>query len=405
MVEKITGKLFGPLIILGVVLQLVVSVTAYHPDLRAFVLASRFIGRGEVFTFYDHVSKLPQGDLVKKIYADDIFIYPPLAYLIPAVFHIPLSGILNKPADIIILDDNALFKGYSYFLPLLALKLPFLLFGFLTLFYLPKLFSRKKNGRLAQLIWLFAPVTVHVAAGVGQVDTILTFFLLLSLIAIKKGSLTRASVFIALSALIKPFGLALLPLVAIKAFKSGGWRKAVVSVIPGLAVWLMVILPYLGSPAFKMYALLASLTGKSTYAGIAISPGTSIPWLYITYILIAIFLYRGKLSLIYSIGLTILSTLAFNHFHPQWFLWLMPWLLYYSIKTGRHYLWSMLILFWTVIWLSFDPSQSIGMFLFLKDTFTPTTINPIQNSSIVLFARAGLVASLISLFYDRNPEK
>ncbi|HAN22776.1 TPA: hypothetical protein DCP77_03270 [Candidatus Collierbacteria bacterium] len=402
MVKKITTKFFLPLIILGILLQLFISVTTYHPDLRAFVLASKFIGRGEVLTFYDHVAKLPQGDLVKKIYNDDIFIYPPLAYLIPAAIQVPFMGVMAKAVDIITLDDNALFQGYFAYLPLLIFKLPFLLFGFLTLIYLPKLFKNKEQGRLSQLIWLFAPVTIHVAAGIGQVDTILTFFLLLALIFLKKGSYAWGSVFVALSALIKPFGLAILPLIAIKVFKEKGFKKALLAILPGVAVWLAFILPYMGSPAFKMYALLASLAEKSTFAGIAISGGTVIPWLYVVYILIAIYLYSGKLSLIHSIGLTILSTLAFNHFHPQWFLWFMPWLLYYSITSGRHYLWIMLILFWTVIWLSFDPSQSIGMFLSLKDTFTPTTINPIQNSSLILFARAGLVASLISLLYDRN---
>ncbi len=405
MVKKITTKFFFPLIILGILIQFFISITTYHPDLRAFVLASKFISSGEVLTFYDHVSKLPQNDLVKKIYGDDIFIYPPLAYLIPSIVHIPFSGILNKAVDIITLDDNALFQGYKTFFPLFVFKLPFLIFGFLTLIFLPKLFSSKENGRLAQLIWLFAPVTIHVAAGVGQVDTMLTFFLLIALIYLKKKSYSKASVFIALSALIKPFGLALLPLMAINSFKKDGIKKAILALVPGIAVWLAFIIPYLSSPSFKMYALLASLTEKSTYAGIAISPGTSIPWLYVAYIFISLLLYRGKLSLIKSIGLTILSTLAFNHFHPQWFLWLMPWLLYFSISTGRHYLWITLICFWAIIWVSFDPSQSLGMFLSFKNVFTPTTYNPLQNSNLVLFARAGILASLISLLYGENRQK
>ena len=300
MVKKITTKFFLPLIILGILLQLFISVTTYHPDLRAFVLASKFISRGEALTFYDHVSKLPQDDLIKKIYNDDIFIYPPLAYLIPATIQAPLMGVMTKAVDIITLDDNVLFKGYFAYLPLFIFKLPFLIFGFLTLIYLPKLFKSKEHGRLAQLIWLFSPVTIHVAAGIGQVDTILTFFLLLALIALKKGTLGWGSVFVALSALIKPLGLALLPLIAIKVFKEKGFKKALLAVLPGIAVWLAFILPYLGSPAFKMYALLASLAGKSTFAGIAISGGTVIPWLYIIYILIAIYLYSGKLSISFT---------------------------------------------------------------------------------------------------------
>ena len=389
-------KFYKWLISLGILLYLCISVVTYHPDLRAFILAGKFVNQGEVFTFYDHVSKLPQDNLVKKIYGDDIFIYPPLAYLIPSAFYLPFSGVMAKITDSIIESDNVISRGNLAYFPLLIYKLPFLFFGILTFLYLPKLFTKKENGQLAQLIWLLAPVTLFVTAVVGQVDVILTFFLLLALIKIKKGSLGWASVFIALSALIKPLGLALLPLIAIKAFKKGGLKKVFNSVAPGVAVWLVFILPYIGSPAFKMYALMASLAGKSTYAGIAIAGSTSIPWLYIAYILIAIYLYTNKLSLIQSIGLTILSTLAFNHFHPQWFLWLMPWLLYYAITTGKHYLWMILIFCWVFIWLSFDPSLGLGTILSLKDIFTPTTINPFQNSAIVLMARAGLVATLFS---------
>lgn len=393
----VTTKLFLPLVILGIIIQLVVAVFTYHPDLRAFILAGSFIDKGEITTFYDHVSKLPQGDLIKKIYGDDIFIYPPLAYLIPSVFYLPVLGIMDKAVSLIVLNDNALFHGYTTYFPLLIFKIPFLVFGFLVFLFLPRLFKEKENGRIAQLVWLFSPVTIYVAAGVGQVDTILAFFLLLSIISLKDKRYGRASVFMALSALIKPLGLALFPLIAIQAFKEGGIKKAFYSVLPGVVVWSALILPYLGSPAFKMYALLASLTDKSTYAGITIAGATTIPWLYIFYLLIAIFLYTEKLDLIQSIGLTILSTLAFNYFHPQWFLWLMPWLLFYSIKTGKHYLWLILTVCWTFIWLSFDPSVNVGLFLFLKGTFTPTTINPLQNSAIVLMSRAGLVATLFSL--------
>jgi hypothetical protein len=57
---------------LGIFVYLLISISTYHPDIRAFLLASKFISSGEVLTFYDHVSKLPPGDPTKSIFGDDI---------------------------------------------------------------------------------------------------------------------------------------------------------------------------------------------------------------------------------------------------------------------------------------------------------------------------------------------
>jgi hypothetical protein len=387
-------KYYKWLLALGVLLYLVISVSSFHPDLKAFVLANKFISHGEVFSFYDHISKLPQGDAIKQNFGDDIFIYPPLAYLIPSVVYLPFNSLLSNSADKFILSNGSTFGDSSLFLPLLIFKLPFLIFAFLTLYFIPQLFNDPKKGKIAQIIWLFAPVTIFVSSGLGQADTILTFFILMSLISIKNDKLTMAAVFVALSALIKPFGLILLPLIALKSYKDKGFVASIKTIFPSLLVWLAFIAPYLGSPAFKMYALLASLTSKTSYAGVAISGGTTIPWLYIFYLLIVIYLYLGKLRLIDSIGLTILSTLAFTHFHPQWFLWLLPWLIYYSVSTKKYFVVLGLLICWTIIWLSFDASLSAGLFISLKNTFTATDFSPLKNSPIELVARAGLLSVL-----------
>ena len=200
-------KYYKWLIGLGILLHLVIALVTYHPDLRAFILAGKFIDQGEVFTFYDHVSKLPSADPYKKTYGDDIFIYPPLAYLIPAALQLPFQSFLGSAYDTILTDDSRVYLHNSFYFPLLIFKLPAIIFSLLTLWFLPRLFEKKEQGHLAQLIWLFFPTNLFVASGMGQVDSILAFFLLMSFINIKKGRLGLATVFISLSALIKPLGL------------------------------------------------------------------------------------------------------------------------------------------------------------------------------------------------------
>lgn len=383
------------LIGLGILLHLTISLITYHPDLRAFVLAGKFINQGEVFTFYDHISKLPRTDLLAKSFGDDIFIYPSLAYLIPAAIQLPFSGLLEDAYNTILYQENQVYQHRQFYLPLLVFKLPALLFSLLTLLFIPRLFAKKEHGQKAQLLWLFFPTNLFVASGMGQVDTILTFFLLASFINIKKGRLGLASIFISLSALIKPLGLILLPLVAIKSYKKSGFLGSIKATLPGVLTWLLVVSPYLFSPAFKMYSLFGSLTTKTIYAGIAVAGSTVIPWFFIVFVLICILLYEKKLSLINSLGLTILATLAFNHFHPQWFLWIVPWLLYITITRDKLFLLLMFALSWLLIWLSFDFSLHLGMFLSLREIFPASLQSPLNNSEIVLLARAAILSGLV----------
>ena len=388
-------KFHLPLIIFSLILQILLAAITYHPDLRAFVLASKFINSGEVFTFYDHVSKLPSSDPIKKIYGDDIFIYPPLAYLIPAAFYAPVSPFLGKVYDEVILRDSDIYQNNSIYPSFLLLKLPSLFFAFLTLLLLPKLFTRESHSRLAQLLWVLNPTTILVGSFMGQVDNILTFFLLASFLCLRKRQYWIASVFIALSALIKPTGLVLLPLMAIYVFRKKGFIPSLRAIIPGALTWIAVIAPFIFSPAFRMYALFAAHTAKTTYAGIAISGSVSIPWFFILYVLIALQLFEKKISLFKALGLTVFSVLAFNHFHPQWFLWCTPFLIIYTIKHNQLYLFLMLVVCWVLIWFSFDPSLHLGAILSLKQIFPPTMVSPLNDSSLVLLARAALVGSLI----------
>jgi len=385
------------LLVLGIVFQIFISLITYHPDLRAFVLASKFINQGELFTFYDHVSKLPTSDPIKKIYGDDIFIYPPLSYLIPASFYAPFSGILSNSYDEIIYTDSVIYEKYSFYPGFLIFKLPFFVFSLLILYLLPKLFDQEKNGRLAQLLWLLNPTNLLVTSGMGQVDVILAFFLLLSFYFIKKHRLAMAGTFIALSALIKPTGLVLLPLIAIWVYRRKGILESLKTITPGILIWGIITAPFIFSPAFRMFALFAQHTAKTTYAGIAISGGVSIPWFFIAYTLIALYLFEKKLSLFTSIGLTILSVLAFNHFHPQWFLWFTPFLIIYTLRHKKIYLYLAMVVSWILIWLSFDPSLHAGMIIWFKQALPPTVISPLSGSSLVLLARAFLVGSLALL--------
>lgn len=396
---KFINSHFLKIVFLGVVLQLILSMTTYHPDVRAFVLASKFISAGEITTFYDHVSQLPANDPIKQIYNDDIFIYPPLGYLINSLVYLPFSSFTSTFTDKFLINDNAFLKNQT-FLPLLFVyKLPSLIASWLVLWLLLKVLPKDK-AKLGGLLWLFCPTTLLVSSVMGQADTLVAFFILLAFYFYKNGKLSWSNVALGLSALVKPIALVVIPVLAIDAYKKDGLKAALKNALVGFGTYFVGILPYLHSPAFKMYALDAAHTNKSIQAGIQIASGNIIPWYFIVIALFAFMVLYKKTSILSAFIISILGSLAFNHFHPQWFLWVVPLLITYAIENQRFSFFLILILSWMSVWLSFDPSLHIGSFLALRDLYPPTMNSYFNIPIIVSLARSTILASLIFFLYD-----
>lgn len=371
------------IIVVALFLRLALAATTFHVDLNAFALAGGYIGQGKIFTFYDAVRLLPAGSAVKNLYTDKIFNYQPLSYLIPSLFYLPLPKFT---------DLRGALPAFPFAPLLIFYKLPFIIFDLLAAFLITRLADDKKDKAKLQLLWLFNPVAIFVSSVMGQSDLMVVFFLLLAAISARREKFNLAAVFCAVSALFKPAGLFLIPLVALAALNrslSSG-AKALLS---GLLVYLLGILPYLPSISFRTYALLAEQTGKSTFAGIAIASGTSIPWFFIAYAAVAILVLTKRLSLFDGLGLALASSLVFSHFHPQWFVWLTPWLIIAAAqtKTGL-YLYAAALLAWFTILLSFDFSLHLAAFWWLG--LVPNQYlfaGNVNWANLVLLARAFLI--------------
>lgn len=387
-------------IFLGVFIQLILSMTTYHPDVRAFVLASKFITSGEVTTFYDHVSKLPANNPIKKIYNDDIFIYPPIGYLAGSLVYLPFNKFISPLTDRFLLNDNIFLKQQIFSPVLLVYKLPSLIGSWLCLWLIMKLFQSKEKARLAGILWLLNPVTLLVSSVMGQSDTLVVFFILLAFYFYKNGKPSWSNVALGLSALVKPIALVVIPILAIDSYKKGGLKLALKNSVIGFGTYFIGIAPYLHSPAFKMYALDATHTNKSIQAGIQIASGNIIPWYFIVIATLALMVLYKKISVLSIFLISILGSLAFNHFHPQWFLWVVPFLIIYAIENQRLSLFLILILSWVSVWLSFDPSLHFGSFLTLRELYPPTINSPLNIPVVVGIARSIIPASLIFFLHD-----
>src|SRR3989344_2336099 len=307
-----------PWLIAGLVLRLVLSAFVYHPDIRGYNLGAYLISqKHQLFTFYDFLSQLPPPHQLVRLYHAALFIYPPLAFLVPAAFMSVLSPLypwqLFQQFIFGLHTISSIWDTAGLFL---LLKLPLLVADLLALYVLRKLLPDK--ARFAgSLLWLFNPITLYATYMISQFDIYLALLTLIALYCASKNNYLASSIYLGLAAGFKPFPLFFLP------FLPG---KKVVNLAVGLVTYLLVILPYIPSPAFRAYALFAPQTSKLQYAKIPISETQFLPLFVVGIGLLLWFQHTRRFNLSLPAWLTAVPLLFYSlsHFHPQWLVWVSP---------------------------------------------------------------------------------
>ena len=365
-------------ILAGIVFRLVLMPFTSHPDIRGHYLGGYLIAqKGALLGVYDYISRLPRADQLVRLYGDDFLVYSPLTYWSHAVF-LKVLPIPRQLFEQLILDmgNSAKMPGFAYLLFLL--KLPYLFIDLAILWLLLKI----SNHRLVPVLWAFNLPLIYSAFLMGQFDV----FLVLAFVAAIYFSSRRpvlAAVCLALGAGFKPFPLFLLP------FLPGSKIK---NVVTGLLAYLLIITPYLASPAYRQYALLAQQTDKMWYAKIMVAGSQYLPLFMVGFVLLFwLHYYLSKRLPYWAWPMSVLLLFySVTHYHPQWFAWLTPFLILTFVNFKKTLpLLVALLLCHLVIVLSFDSSLNFGLF----------GINyavPLSDQ-IVSFARGALAASSLAL--------
>lgn len=380
-------------IFVALLLRLVLMGTTLHPDFRSYNLAAYLIAqKGEVFTFYDHLRLSARTDPLVKLYHDDLFIYPPLAYQAHAVFNKYLYPLYPNQAFRTLINDIGQAPLQPQFpLLLILLKLPYLITDIIFLFTLIKLLPTQKY--LTVLIWSFNPLILYGTYMLGQFDIFLALGMSLSLLALSNRHFRFAAILLGLSAGFKPFPLFLIP------FLPG---KLLTNLILGFGSYFLIILPYLPSIGFRQYALLAPQTDKLIYSKIMVSGSQYISLFFVAYV---ICWWLKKMSpRLYSdrnwLGLPLFLFYTVTNFHPQWIVWIVPFLFIAFIKHSKSRLpiLTAVIIYFLVV-LLFDPSVNFGLvgINFSLSQFISRYYVPDQLSSLL---RSVLAGTLFAVFFS-----
>ncbi|MBU3956792.1 DUF2029 domain-containing protein [Patescibacteria group bacterium] len=361
-------KFFLKWILIGLALRLILMPFTVHPDIRAIDLGAYLISqKGEWLTFYDHLSRLDPGNLLVRIYGPDLFIYPPLAYLIPGVFMFFFGPLYDFSFNnLFLLDMGATYRMVTLFKTLFLLKLPYLLFDFLLAFLLYQIFAKKK-GETAFKLWMVNPLTLYATFAMGQIDIFPTLMIVAALFFALRNKKSLSVLMLGIGGAFKLFPLLFLPIFVLVLNKRF-WQRLKLLVI-GIVPYLAIIAPYLlFSPMFRQSALLAGQTEKMLYMKLPLSGAEYLSVFAMGYFLLLFLATRltEEKQALWQLGLVLmLLFFSVTHYHPQWFLWITPFLVWLIVENGKKYFYHIAILLscYFVILLFFESSLHLGLFV------------------------------------------
>jgi hypothetical protein len=406
--RKIIKAWWFPWLIAGLLLRLVLMPLTLHPDLWGHSLTAYFFAYEGRLDIYDFLAGLSQEHpLVRNFGVTDIFIYPPLTYFTLGIFRVLVKP-FTDPAFIPQLMNNPaqVYSNPGLFQHLFLFKIPYLFVDIGLAFILANLFKQQKRKKLAFGLWMFNPLVLYTTFMIGQLDLLPTFFCVLAVYLAMKEKKDFSLVSLGIGGSYKMFPLLFIPPAAFVLGKN--LKERIRLLILGFLPFFVFIAPYLNSKAFRAMVLFSPKSQKMLFMGWPVS-GAEVVYPFIFFlVIIYLFAYYFKKKIPLSTYFLAILLLIYSvtHFHPQWFLWVTPFLIWEALKNNFKNALLSLILFlcWLAITLFFEPSLSFGLFnpiwpqlqraQGLSETFARYT-DVFQMKSLVRSVFAGTTAFFI----------
>jgi len=371
-------KLFkSKIFLLGLLLRFAVMPFTGHFDIRGINFAVYNLPYKGITNVYEVAAQEPVDYLVNVNFGREYFIYPPLNYFTLGTFMTILKPFYGDEFANWIQgygnDINRVLTHPHVYKYLFLMKLPYLVFDILLLILLQKFFLTKKDQKLALKYWWLNPIVIFLPYMWGQFDIIPTFFVLWGVYKIIKDKPIYGAFLLGLGASFKNYPLLFLPLVATVSTKS--IRQSFKIFITGLLPFIFTTLPYWGHEFFRDTVLFSWQSQKMLDFVWGIGGSEGVYPFMIGYSLIFLYcLYelRGKPHKVHiPIVTSLMWYYATTNFHQQWFMWVLPFIVIYSVQNARF----RLIGFWWIIFLFFfrlsviQANVTTELFVWLSPAF------------------------------------
>lgn len=368
--KKLLAKIFKawwlPWLVGGLILRLVLMPITLHPDLWGHSFTAYFFAYEGRWDIYDFLAGLPQTHpLVRNFGVSDIFIYPPLSYFTLGFFRVLVKPLTDSTFIPWLMENLDRIHFYPrLFQHLFLFKFPYLFIDIGLAFILAGLFKEQKKKKLAFSLWMFNPLALYATFMIGQLDILPTFFTVLAIYLATKGRKEWSLVSLGIGASYKMFPLFLIPIAAFVLGKT--FRQRLKLLILGVLPFFVSIAPFLPSKAFRSMVLFAPKSQKMLFMGWSVS-GAEVVYPFVLFLFIIYFFAyysKKKVPLATYFLATFLLIFAVTHYHPQWFLWVTPFIIWELIENKFKHKLLAIIFFscWLMITLLFEPSLSVGLF-------------------------------------------
>lgn len=338
------------ILIWAILLRFLIMPFFFHPDLKDINLRVSFLHIG-IFNIYEY---LKQNEFT-KVNAPD-FAYPPLAYFILGGYQSIVSPILGNDFKKWLFDFSDNKYGYqNIFFYLFSLKFIYFIFDLFTGLLIYKLLSNSNKQKLALSLWFFNPINLYAISAIGQFDIIPTFLSVLSYFFWNKKKTFLAGLSLGTAIAFKTYPLLFLPFYLLT---KESLKNKIVFLITSLGIYGITILPFINSREFQNDVLFSGLSTRIFQLKVTLLDHqlSTFAILYLLLVIGYIFL-RSKIPLYIFFIISLLLVFSTARFHPQWIIWLMPFLAlaYGEGKINLKYI-SLFTFFYFIYFIFFGDS-------------------------------------------------
>ena len=363
----------------------------FHPDIKIIYSLAQFLSHG-VANIYQYTSEVPN--------PAGTFVYPPLSYFVIGLFYPVVNFLAGSGFNAWLGMGNDAVDVAGIFRYIFLIKTPLILALLATGWAISKISSHKA----AVWIWFFNPITIYVVGFMGQIDILPVLLTVLALLLAKPKPFL-AAVLLGLGGALKTYPLLFLPFLAL--LSTSNLKRSALIFVAGLAPYILFIASFLTTPAFYSDTLTSGLTQRVLQLAL---PLGFMENLYLVPIVLTLLLlsagtrHRGQINRLSSYWLAAsLLPVVLSHFHPQWLLWSLPFIIlrfewlslavFFTSAMGTILLFPDKFLTWGLI-SPFNP----------QILFLPSLTNPLlQSLSHSVLVGVSLWISLCALFYsDRS---
>jgi hypothetical protein len=329
--DKLLKSQFSGIFLIALLFNLILLPFFFHPDLKTIFCKAQYLSAG-VLNIYEFLDKNRN---IMNVCSE--FSYPPLYYFFLGILYplINLFGGSNFSSWLMM--GNMAVNVDQIFRYLFITKLPFVLFEFLTAILIIKFLDDEKLKRYALILWFFNPANLYIIALMGQLDIIPAFLTVLSVyLALKKQKYILGALALGVSAALKSYSLFFLPFYGIIVGRN--WRQKFTLMFIGLLPYALSMVPFLKYESFRSSVLLSGLSQRMFMFSWPLGFGENIQVVLLGIGLLLLKVLSSKIEhsdLLKYFGSVALVFLAGSHFHPQWFIWSLPFLSILVAKNQR----------------------------------------------------------------------